>query len=99
MSKMIAVFETSPTIRPGYMYAHAGRAIPKRNKGVKGIHNLINNTAVTFLRFKFWGIKTFIFQYALIHQSEAQTTRGIKTYMLRPVLYPTSSVFITQCVL
>ena len=29
----------------------------------------------------------FIFQYALIHQSEARTTRGIKTYMLRALFY------------
>ena len=34
----------------------------------------------------YWGIKTYIFQYALIHQSEASTTRGIKTFIFRYAL-------------
>ena len=42
-------------------------------------------------------IMVFIFQYALIHQSEARTTRGVKTYMLRPLFYILLSLRIVKC--
>ena len=41
-------------------------------------------------------ISIFIFQYALIHQSVARTTKGIKTYILLPLFYILLPLFLLQ---
>ena len=64
--------------------------------------HFMHNFCITRLTMKFcvsfWTkvLQKIIFQYVLIHQSDARTGGGIKTYTTSSVLYTTSSVRIVS---